>query len=89
VDVRGITDGHTDTHRNTQFYVTHINKKKNLDRHFLKRVEFFVAGVEAQGDKNGGRILLGDNRRRGGHVTVYLSSDFSGRSCKCTCVAEH
>jgi hypothetical protein len=36
-----------------------LKVKKNLN--FLKRADFFIAGMAAQGDEVTGRVLMGDN----------------------------
>jgi len=45
---------------------------KNLNTCIVEtRVEFFFPAGEKVRDEGGGRILLGDNRRRGRHAATY------------------
>ena len=45
-------------------------RKIEITASFNRARHFFPAALKAQRDGDGGRILLGDNRRRGGHAAA-------------------
>jgi hypothetical protein len=54
----------------TQYPIYSIKRVKNEIVTFFKHTEILLAEVKAHCDESDGRILLGDNRRRGGHTAA-------------------
>jgi len=60
----------TDTPHLRYFKLRNFKNIKN-EIEFETCTEFFLAGMKGHWNEGGRRILLGDNRRRGGHAAAY------------------